>query len=169
MESPTGSRQIAELLDTHGASLELYAAQWTVAPADCVQEAFIQLAVQIEQLGALPANPTAWLYRVVRNHALNAARAQRRRDHYERIAARLVEGKQGHHPHGADNLPLLEALDTLPPDLREIVVLRIWSELTWQELADVTETSSSSAQRRYVAALTRLRQQLESSCLTESP
>lgn len=158
--APSDASLIAELLDRHAAALELYAAQWSATPTDCVQEAFIRLA----RLSATPEHVTAWLYRTVRNQALNAARAQRRRQHHEKIAARLIERKHNSKVAVTDQLPLLEALDALPVADRELVVLRIWSELTWQEIADLTETSSSSAQRRYVAALTKLRQHLEPSC-----
>jgi len=154
---------IAELLDRHAAALELYAAQWTATPADCVQEAYISLA----RLGELPEHTTAWLYKTVRNQALNAARAERRRQHHEKIAGRLVERQHTNRFSVTESLPLpevIEALDSLPPADRELVVLRIWSELTWQEIADLTDTSSSSAQRRYVAALSKLRQHLEPSC-----
>lgn len=161
MDSPLGSRTIVELFDRHAAALELYAAQWTNSPADCVQEAFIQLA----KSAPTPEHPSAWLYRVVRNQAHNAARSQRRRDHYEQIAARLIEKKQKSQVEALENLQLLEALDTLQSEQRETVVLRIWSGLTWQEIADLTNTSSSSAQRLYVAALKQLRQSLEPSCL----
>ena len=123
MDSPLGSRTIAELFDKHGAALELYAAQWTTTPADCVQEAFIQLAKSTPA----PEHPTAWLYRVVRNQALNAARSQRRRDRYEQIAARLIEQKHKDQVEALENLQLLEALDKLQADQRETVVLRIWS------------------------------------------
>ena len=64
--------RLAELLDAHAAALELFAAQWTQAPADAVQEAFVELARQPE----LPRNIVAWLYRVVRNRALSEARAR---------------------------------------------------------------------------------------------
>lgn len=160
---------LSELLDCHAAALELYASQWTFAPADCVQEAFIELAAArqqkgLKQTGSPVEYPIAWLYQVVRNKALNAARAQRRRQHHELIAARLTERRCADQLTTIDQLPLLEALDRLPSDTREIVVLRIWSQLTWQEIAELTGTSSSSAQRRYVAALNKLRQHLEPSC-----
>ena len=157
---PGDARQIAELLDRHAAALELYAAQWSAAPADCVQEAFIRLA----SLGELPEHTAAWLYKTVRNQALNSARARRRRQHHEQIAALLTERQHNSKLDLTEKIPLLEALDTLPPADRELVVLRIWSELTWQEIADLTDTSSSSAQRRYVAVLSKLRQHLEPSC-----
>ncbi len=157
---PSDASLIAELLDRHAAALELYAAQWTTTPADCVQVAFVRLA----SLGDPPEYTPAWLYKTVRNEALNSARAQRRRQHHEQIAARLTERQHSSKLDLTEKIPLLEALDTLPPADRELVVLRIWSELTWQEIADLTDTSSSSAQRRYVAVLSKLRQHLEPSC-----
>ncbi len=165
MDSPLGPGLIIELLDRHAAALELYASQWSNSPADCVQEAYIHLTRRIQELGRLPEHPAAWLYRVVRNQAHNEARAQRRREYHEQIAARLIERRLTDPSTTAESLPLLEALDSIASTEREIIVLRIWSELTWQEIADLTNTSSSSAQRRYVAALTKLRQHLEPSCL----
>lgn len=159
------AEHVAELLDRHGARLELYAAQWSLAPADCVQEAFVQLARLLQQSGTLPEHSTAWLYRVVRNQALNAARSARRRAHHEQIAALLRERHPRQGLPVGEQVALAEALDLLPGDAREVVVLRIWSELTWQEIAELTDTSSSSAQRRYVAALESLKKLLEPSCL----
>lgn len=165
MESSPGQSQISQLLNQHAAALELYAAQWTTTPADCVQEGFIELAARLQRSGEVPEHAVAWLYRVVRNRALNAARAERRRDRYERLAGRLVRRESEHPSADIDASALTKALDKLSESQREIVVLRIWSELTWKQIADLTETSSSSAQRHYVAALTKLRQHLEPSCL----
>ena len=156
---------LADLFDRHAAALELYAAQWTATPADCVQEAYIRLASLLQQAGTTPQNPTAWLYRVVRNQAHNAARAQRRREYHEQIAARLTPREALDNWQRGDQQALLTAIDALTDAERELVILRIWSELTWQEIAELTETSSSSAQRNYVAVLRELRKQLEPSCL----
>ncbi|MEM8944694.1 MAG: sigma-70 family RNA polymerase sigma factor [Planctomycetota bacterium] len=163
MISPSSPTALAELLDSHGAALELYAAQWTNAPADCVQEAFVQLSTYAQQHGVLPTYPSAWLYRVVRNYALNSARAQRRRDHHEQIAARLC--KRDANTPTDETEQLLESLEALPIAMREVVVLRIWSGLTWKEIGDLTATSSSSAQRTYASALEQLRDKMEQPCL----
>ncbi len=155
-----GAHEIAQLVDRHAAALELYAAHWTDAPEDCVQEAFVELARQLQR----PGNVVAWLYQVVRNRALNAARATRRRGHHEQLAALRRDSRQASDFGAEDKLSLPEALAALEIEEREIVVLRIWSGLTWQQIADLTNTSSSSAQRRYVAALSELRKYLEPSC-----
>ena len=147
---PVSPQQLGELFARHAAALALYAAQWTNQPDDCVQEALIELARQ----PAAPENPPAWLYRVVRNRALNAGRAARRRlTHEQQAGARDESRRVG----GEGNVELLDALATLDATAREIVVLRVWGQLAWQEIADVVGGSKSSAQRNYVQALDRLR------------
>src|SRR5947199_5633999 len=74
---------LAHLLDQHAAALELYARQWCDTPEDIVQEAFLKLAGQRQ----VPDNPAAWLFRVVRNRAIDAGYAARRRRHHESVAA----------------------------------------------------------------------------------
>ena len=164
MELPVDARLLAELFDRHCASLEFYASQWTLTPDDCVQEAFVELARQTE----CPAQPVAWLYRVVRHRALNAVRAANRRSRHEQIAAKQFAERVSTQLDAADKLSLRTTLAGLAETERELVVLRIWSELTWQEIAELTGTSSSSAQRRYVAALEQMRLHLEPSCLPNS-
>src|SRR5208282_5274833 len=77
------SEWLGGLVDRYAAALELYARQWCDAPEDVVQEAFLKLVAQ----RPLPDQPGAWLFRVVRNGAVNAAVAARRRRHHETEAA----------------------------------------------------------------------------------
>jgi len=157
MPAPVDATLIAELLQRHAAALALYASQWTTAADDCVQESLVELARQ----PAAPDNPTAWLYRVVRNRSLNAARASRRRAAHERTALE-VRGEHRFSDAGpAEQAELNDLLKTLPDDAREIVVLRIWGQLAWREIAEVLGSSTSSAQRNYVEALQQLRKHWE--------
>src|SRR5271154_3249424 len=75
---------LARLIDAHAAPLVLYARQWCDASEDVVQEAFLKLVRQ----GRPPEDVLAWLYRVVRNGALDAAKMARRRQRRELAAAR---------------------------------------------------------------------------------
>lgn len=144
---------IAEMLDRHGAALALYARQWTSAADDCVQEALVELARQ----PTAPENPAAWLYRVVRNRALNAARADRRRIVHEQSAAQARAARKTHEVDAAEAAGLNDSLATLDAAAREIVVLRVWGGLAWQEIAELVGGSKSTAQRTYVQALEQLR------------
>jgi DNA-directed RNA polymerase specialized sigma24 family protein len=70
---------LGRLVDRHAAALELFARQWCDTPEDVIQEAFVKLV----SARTRPENPTAWLFHVVRNGALNAAKAAQRRRPYE--------------------------------------------------------------------------------------
>jgi len=74
---------VVRLWDEHAAPLTLYARQWCEQPEDVVQEAFLLLVRQ----AVAPENPVGWLYRVVRNRAINAARSRDRRTRRETEAA----------------------------------------------------------------------------------
>ncbi len=161
MLGPVDAELLANLFDRYAAALQFYAAQRTTAPQDCVQEAFVELARQTSQ----PRDPGAWLFRVVRNRALNAARAQRRRLAHEEEAARRELAMRRASVDPGDAAAITDLLQLISDEQREIVVLRVWGQLSWQEIAEVTQGSRSAAQRNYVQALTRLRKHLEpSSC-----
>lgn len=151
------SRWLGELIDRHGASLALYAAQWTTAADDCVQEALLALAFQTPP----PVHPVAWLYAVVRRRAMNQARGDRRRQANEqqawqhRLQSRIT---------ASESRELLDAVAQLPDDLRELVVLKTWGGLTFDEAAQVLGTSASTLHRRYHEALDHLRQVWEIPC-----
>jgi RNA polymerase sigma-70 factor (ECF subfamily) len=150
---PVDAVLIAEMFQRHAPALALYARQWTVAADDCVQEALVELARQ----PTAPDNPPAWLYRVVRNRAMNAARSTRRRAAHEQAAAAGRAAAIPATPESIENVDLNDTLSQLEPAAREIVVLRVWGGLAWQEIAEVVGGSKSSAQRHYVQALEQLR------------
>jgi RNA polymerase sigma factor (sigma-70 family) len=150
---------VGQLLDQHGAALALYAAQWSPSPDDCVQEALIELA----RTRPLPDQPVAWVYRVVKCRALNSARAQRRRTEREQTAwaSRLTSLDGGAELERAE---LLDAVSQLGKQHREIVVLKVWGNLTFAEIAAIVECGSSTIHRQYQTALETLRKKWGVSC-----
>jgi RNA polymerase sigma factor (sigma-70 family) len=155
---------LARLLDEHAAALELFAAQWSRAPADVVQEAFVELARQTEH----PANVAAWLYRVVRHRAYDEARTDARRRRRESAAASEKDrwfGTSNKEQIGAQDAT--DALRELPDELREALVARIWCGLTFEQIGEITETSAATAFRRHREALALLRIRLGIPCLDQ--
>lgn len=170
MNGPTDQPQVdaellGRLLDELGPALALYAAQWTEAADDCVQEALMELARQ----SAVPDNLPAWLYRVVKHKSLNAARAARRRRAREAraVADRFVLSQRLGAFDPGDAIAVVDALEQLEPSEREVVVMRIWAGLTYDEIAVALTVSTSSAHRQYERALTKLRGIFESPCSTK--
>jgi RNA polymerase sigma-70 factor (ECF subfamily) len=148
-------------MDEHAAALVLYARQWCAAPEDVVQEAFLKLVAQRWP----PAQPVAWLYTVVRNAAVSAARAARRRRRHEETAAGRAspwfiptEGT------GLDAETAAAALERLPREQREVIIAHLWGGLTFEQISNLIGTSSSTAHRHYVAGLSALRERLGVPC-----
>jgi RNA polymerase sigma factor (sigma-70 family) len=135
----------------------LYARQWCRVPEDAVQEAFIELV----RLPSVPACPAAWLYTAVRRRAMNLARAEQRREkHHRRASETCVPWFLPHHEVADDSAEIERLLTRLPDQDREILVLRIWGGLTFQQIANVVEQSSSTVHRRYQQLLSILGQML---------
>jgi RNA polymerase sigma-70 factor (ECF subfamily) len=145
----------AHLIDAHAAPLVLYARQWCDAPEDVVQEAFLKLVRRRRP----PEDAVAWLYRVVRNGALDAAKMARRRQRREAVPRPtrwFVEPEVD----GLDAETAVAALRRLPEERREVIVARIWGGLSFEQIADVAGCSASTAFRRYNAGVEDLRKQL---------
>lgn len=163
-------QRIGELVDAHGAALALYARQWCRAPEDALQEALIELLRQ----SPVPDHPVAWLYKTVRRRAMNLARAERRRAKHHRQAGEQrkpwflpTDGVLG------EPIDVEALLKRLPPLEREIVVARVWGELSYAQIAELVDLSTSSVHRRYQRALVELERimnnQLEDSSQTNEP
>jgi RNA polymerase sigma factor (sigma-70 family) len=155
---------IARLIDTHAAPLVLYARQWCGEPEDVVQEAFLKLVRQQRP----PNDPVAWLYRVVRNTALDIAKMARRRQRRESASARPVRWFVEPEVDGLDAESAVAALQRLVPEQREVIVARHWGGLSYEQIADVAGCSASTAFRRYLAGVEELRKQLGVSCPNRS-
>ncbi len=143
------SGDIARLLDEYGPALRLYASGWSNEPDDCVQEALIEIAAQVPP----PERPLAWLYRVIRRRAHSHYRSESRRTKHETIAAerrRAVETT-------TESAELRDLLAQLDDTSRELVVLKIWGNQTFAEIAEITGCSTSTLHRDYAAAIERLR------------
>jgi RNA polymerase sigma factor (sigma-70 family) len=154
---------VTRLWDEHGAALALYARQWCDGPEDVVQEAFLLLVRQV----VAPDNPVAWMYRVVRNRAINASRSRGRQSRRESAAA--GRGEAWFEPTEGDRLDAAaaaEALRHLPFEQREAIVARLWGGLSFDEIARLSESSLSKVYRNYRRGLAALRERLEGSCLT---
>ena len=155
---------LGQLLDRHEAALVLYARQWCRAAEDVVQEAFVQLLKQ----KTMPNDSAAWLFRVVRNQAISAARSDKRRGEREDRFARERPGWfDNASASDLDAAEVAGALDRLPIETREIIVAHLWGGLTFDQIAEISGGSSSTAHRRYAEGLGTLRERLGYGCLND--
>ena len=150
---------LGELIGRLGPTLILLARQYTPAAEDAVQDAFVRLSSQ----RSFPANPEAWLFRTVRNRALDLHKAESRRKRRE-AAHRPAEWFNESTVDGMDADVAVRALERLPGDERDVIIARLWGGLTLAEVASAFDCSTATAHRRYEAGIARLRQLLGEVC-----
>jgi RNA polymerase sigma-70 factor (ECF subfamily) len=156
--------QVAQLISTHAAALMLCARQWCAEPEDVVQEAFVKLVRQRQP----PTDAAAWLYRVVRNGAIDAGKTARRRQRRESAVARPDQWFVENEIEGLDAETAVAALERLDGENREVIVARHWGGLSFEQIAEVVGCSTSTAFRRYNAGVEELRKQLRIPCPNRS-
>jgi RNA polymerase sigma factor (sigma-70 family) len=156
--------EFARLLDVHGPPLVVYARQWCLAAEDVVQDAFLKLV----RLGQPPREVVPWLYRVVRNGAIDAGKTARRRKARESAVARPERWFVESAVDGLDAETAVGALRKLPVDEREVIVAHLWGGLTFEQIAQVAGCSASSAFRRFSAGIDALRAELGVLCESRS-
>jgi RNA polymerase sigma-70 factor (ECF subfamily) len=150
------SDRLADLYDRFAGTLFRHAAMILadrVAAADAVHNVFLKLA-KAGSGGDVEA--VTYLRRAVRNECYSVMRT-RRRNIVVAVDAQLLELVKGEDDHPAQRLALEQALQQLPGEQREVVHLKVWEGMTFQEIADVTGESLNTAASRYRYATERLR------------
>jgi RNA polymerase sigma-70 factor (ECF subfamily) len=144
-----------------GPALLLFARRWTNSRAeaeDIVQEAFVRFWRRQHSI-----SNRALLYATVRSTALDRLRSDQRRARRE--AAVALDGAQHLEPQfttvDEGQQMLAAAVDRLPNEQREVVILKIWNELTFAEIGSVLEISQNTAASRYRYALGALKKILQ--------
>ena len=155
--------RLSEWFAAYGPALVLYARSWLDAARaeDVVQDAFCRLVSQRRE----PAAVKGWLFRTVRNAALTHLRSRRRRQRHERRGAVHRPGWFDARPDDlVDAEQVQQAVAALPEPQREVVVLRLWCNMTLQDIADLTGQPVSTLFSRYRAALGAMRERMQRPC-----
>lgn len=160
-------------LDEYGDRLLLYARQQTRREADAedvLQDALVQL-VQAVESGAFQGAREQWpsyAYTAIRHLAMDRGRREEvRRSYAARQQETLSEGEEDCPwlACAADSEYLRQRVEqmlrTLPKEMAEVVVLRIWGDRTFREIAEMTQTNLSTITSRYRYAMQALRRELE--------
>ncbi|MCL2304432.1 MAG: sigma-70 family RNA polymerase sigma factor [Planctomycetaceae bacterium] len=140
-------------------SLLLFARQWDESTAeDVVQNALVKLF----ELAEPPENTTAWLFALVRNESNDRFRRRKKTERLnEDYALSREHWFEPDHESRLDAAVVAGQLQELPLDLREIIVAKIWGELTYEEIAEVTGSSKSTVHRKYVEGLSQLKKMVQ--------
>jgi len=144
--------ELQELYRQHGPALLLYATsilERRHAAEDVLQQVFMEMLEQ----NTIPEEPRPYLFRAVRNRALNLMR-------HERQNAPLTEIQPWFETKAGDpalEVALRSGLRALGEEQRQAVILHLWGGLSFAEIAAVLEIPANTAASRYRYALQRLR------------
>lgn len=99
----------------------------------------------------------AWLYTIARRHIIDWRRTERTHESLEHLS---LPGEVPHHadPHVADTIH--NALRTLTSDQQDVLTLRFWHDMTYEEIASVLGKSSASCRMHGSRAMAALKEVL---------
>lgn len=142
---------VRDLYRDHGPALLAYAAAM-LGDRSTAEDVLHMVFLKLMGSPQLPAEPRPYLFRAVRNAALNSRRS-RSRD----VPLEEQSWLAGPPAMVEEGLALEKAMGELPPEQREVVVMHIWGEMTFEEIARVLDLQANTAASRYRYGLNKLR------------
>jgi RNA polymerase sigma-70 factor (ECF subfamily) len=146
---------------------------------DIFQETFTKVITRMDETYDEQGKWIAWVMRIAHNSTIDVLRKQKRfvdvtskdeddADFYERLTDDTATDAQQHVEMDEDKARLMRHIQRLPAEQREVVVLRHFYELSFKEIAELTDVSINTALGRMRYALINLRKLFEQEELNEA-
>src|SRR5262245_20728984 len=146
------------LYEAHVAQIILYGRALGLSHSeaeDVLQETFLALMQQAQ----VPEKPLNYALRSFRNRALNYRRSLWRRMARELESHRWFERAEGETP---QERAAMRCLADLPTEQREVIVLKIWHQYTFEMIGELLELSPNTVAGRYRYGLQKIKTRLKS-------
>ena len=129
------------------------------AVEDIVSDVFLKALKKIQSFDSVKGSFSAWIYRIARNSVIDYYRTLKQTRDIEDIF------DLGFDERGAERLDaevtlkkVSEYLKTLSPKQREIVVLRVWEEMPYRQIAEIVGGSEESVKMAFSRAVRNIRE-----------
>jgi RNA polymerase sigma-70 factor (ECF subfamily) len=136
---------------------------------EATQEIFLSAFKNIRRF-RLDAKFSTWVYRIAVNHCISRARRRPQGTHLpldgcdqDEMPApqlRVAETQEGQLLQAESRSRVRTALRFLPPDLRAVIELKFFQELTFEEIAEILEAPLSTIKSRLYTGLDSLKVRL---------
>jgi len=132
----------------------------TSAAEDVVQEAFIKA---YERLASFEARSSfkSWLFQIAVNTAKNKLRERRDTMDIDDVQLSVAPLAETTLVHGSVADVLNQFVEALPPRQRTALILRVYEDLSFKEIAEIMECPYDTAKANYRHALMKLKADLE--------
>jgi RNA polymerase sigma factor (sigma-70 family) len=152
---------VVEALDRHERPLIRYA-KWLLgdleAARDVVQETFLRLCR--EDPARIGGHLAPWLFTVCRTLAIDARAKAARTASLEHAEVPVIDDLDARHDTRQALGRVLQVLETLPRNQREVVYLKFQSGLSYKEISAITELSTGNVGFLLHTAVRAIRNQL---------
>ena len=132
--------------------------------ADWSQDVFVRIVKALPRFKGEAALST-WIYRVCVNACLNRVASRRAPSEPLDAVHEVATGAASPFDqalHAERSAAVRAAVDRLPPKQRAVVVLRVYQQLSHEEIAAVLESSVGAVKANFFHALGRLKRELQS-------
>lgn len=129
---------------------------------DLASQTFMRALEHLRTYDERKGTFSAWLYRIARNLLIDHVRAHRPTVDAEETLETMWDGKNlAHSVEQNETLERVKAhISHLSPEQREIILLRLWDERSYQEIAEITQKSEAACKMTVSRALQTLRTQI---------
>jgi RNA polymerase sigma factor (sigma-70 family) len=128
---------------------------------DLTSHTFLNALENMDQFDPKRGSMTIWLYRIARNLVIDHFRKKRNTIDIDDVWDLASSDDPAGEVH--ENMQLDEiktALAKLPREQRDIVILRIWEDLPYKEIAAIMDKNESACKMMFSRVMARLRTEL---------
>jgi RNA polymerase sigma factor (sigma-70 family) len=130
---------------------------------DLASQTFLKALEKLGSFDQEKGSFSAWLHRIARNALIDHFRATKPADDIEDVFDRLRSGDDP--SRDAETAERLRAVEKrvaeLPSAQREVVLLRVWDELSYAEIAAITGKSEAACKMSFSRAMSGVREDRE--------
>lgn len=156
-------QMLEELYDQYAQPLFRYAlslAGSSEDAEDAVQEVFIRIAREHNRVMGI-RNLRAYLFTATRNAAYSQLRSRKGRDNLSEAMICDIQSSPGKEDWFAESMVASKAFAELPIEQREVLALKVFEQMTFDEIAHTVGASINTVSSRYRYGIAKLRQALE--------
>jgi RNA polymerase sigma-70 factor (ECF subfamily) len=137
---------------------------------DAAQETFISAFKNLSRFRG-EAKVSSWLHRIAVNQCLTKQRRskvrsetfldEQKNEEEKYFVAPVSQSPSKQFEQGEKQFKVRQALNSLPSELRQVIVMKEFEEMTFQEISDTLELPLSTVKSRVYTALKQMRMKLE--------
>ena len=161
---------LANVYDSYAGGLYRYALMILADPAaaeDAVHQVFGKLAAMQRRAGEI-SSCNGYLRTAVRNECYRVIRQRQSAELPVNCSGTMLSAVDEHKADARDLQQAIEqALRALPPDQREVIHMKVYENMTFQQISEALAISINTAASRYRYAIEKLQRKLRPYCQAE--